>query len=212
MILDGKISNVAGLIGAAAAGGAFSKLGGGVGAWIGANSRVFGAGLSMLESKIRGRGDDAMQWVSLATSAIFDSGVLQDADGYTLRDNLTAASRQLNWQYVAVHAVGAAIVADRMGEDAALSYIGNAIGSGIANDAYREMGRVTSRTLQLKTLDSAIAAQPHKADELKQLRERVMAGEEKLEFVVKDASEMEVPYADEQTGEQKTRTANALYD
>jgi hypothetical protein len=73
------------------------------------------------------------------------------------------------------------------------------------------MGRVTTRTLQLKTLDAAIASHPEKADELSKLRERVLAGEENLAFDIEDASKMEVEYTDKETGEKKTRTANAIY-
>jgi hypothetical protein len=98
-----------------------------------------------------------------------------------------------------------------MGEDAALNYVGSAIGNGIASDSYREMGRVTTRTLQLKTLDAAIASHPEKAGELSKLRARVLAGEENLAFDIEDASKMEVEYTDKETGEKKTRTANAIY-
>lgn len=192
LIVDGKISNVAGIVGAAAQGGVFKGLGEAgsnlraVSDFITNNPRTFSAGLSVLENAVRGKGNDAMSWVGLATAAIFDRGILQDADGYQLRDNLTAASGKINWQFVAVHAVGATVVGSLVGEDAALGYIGNAIGTGISSDMYREMGRVTPRTLQLKTIETLIASQPEKADELRRLRDKVLGGESGLTFELRD--------------------------
>ena len=142
LVVDGKISNVAGVVGAAAAGGAFKELGAdgsalrAAGDWIGNNTATFSSGLSMLESKVRGRGDNAMQWVGLATSALFDSGALNADGAGTSSDVANRATTpqyfdkagNLNWKAVAVQVVGAAIVGDRMGEDAALGYLGNAVG------------------------------------------------------------------------------------
>ena len=88
------------------------------------------ATLVMLENQVRGRGDNAMSWVGLATAAVFDSGAV--------RTELTTDDGAINWKYVAVQAVGAAIVGDRMGEDAGLNYLGNAIGAwlgGVVIDA-----------------------------------------------------------------------------
>jgi len=128
LIVDGKISNVAGIAGAMAGGGAFGDT-------LKAYSGTFTAGLSMLESKVRGRGDNAMQWVSLATAALFDSGALNagDAGSKDVANRPTTPqyfdkAGNINWKVVAVQAIGAAIVADHRGEDAALSYIGNAVG------------------------------------------------------------------------------------
>jgi YD repeat-containing protein len=128
-VQDGKITSVAGLVGAALQGGALNGVGSasafsGAAGWITNNARTVGAGLALLESKVRGNGDNAMHWVSLATSALFDSGHF----GSTA---ITTDAGRINWQYVAVQAIGAGIVGQSRGEDAGLNYFGNAIGDGI---------------------------------------------------------------------------------
>jgi hypothetical protein len=148
LIVDGKISNVAGIVGAMAGGGAF-------GSTLQSYSGTFTAGLSMLESKVRGRGDNAMQWVSLATAALFDSGAL-DADGAPAKDVANRPTTpqyfdkagNINWKVVAVQAVGAAIVADHRGEDAALSYIGNAVGEFVVQAGGRHMDNLRDERLE----------------------------------------------------------------
>jgi hypothetical protein len=73
LAVDGKITSVARLVGAAAAAGAFSSLGAdgsvlrSAGDWTGKNRSTFTSGLNLLEGKVRGRGDNAMGWVSLET-------------------------------------------------------------------------------------------------------------------------------------------------
>jgi nucleoid-associated protein YgaU len=57
LVTDGKINNVAGIVGAAVGAGA---LGGQAARYAGTIS----AGLNILENKVRGRGDNAMQWVA----------------------------------------------------------------------------------------------------------------------------------------------------
>lgn len=143
IVLDGRITNVAGIAAAAALGGAFRNLGTAdsalraAGNWISDNGRTFGAGLSLLESAVRGRGDNAMQWVSLATSALFDSGAVRAQ----ILTDAGAGAGSLNWQYVAVQAVGSAIVGGHMGGSAGASYFGNAIGSGIGEHMYERQAR-----------------------------------------------------------------------
>ncbi len=131
-VMDGKISSVAGLVGAAMPGLApgFKEAGGAVGGWIANNSRVVGVGLGMIENKLKGRGDNALNWVNLATSALFDNEAVHP--------QITTDQGKVNWELVAVQAVGAAIVGQSRGESAALDYFGNALGSGIAERAYRE--------------------------------------------------------------------------
>jgi hypothetical protein len=136
---DGKITSVAGLVGAAAAGGAFNGWGQ-AGTLIGEHSRAFGAGLGILESKAHGRGDNAMSWVGLATAAVLDSG--------SVSPGITTDDGKINWSYVALQAVGAAIVGQHRGEDAGLSYFGNAIGSGIAEDEYRNLAQYQQKQAQ----------------------------------------------------------------
>jgi hypothetical protein len=135
-VTDGRITNVAGLAGAAIQAGALAKLGEGGGAlgdaaaWMTEHSRTVTAGLSILENAVRGRGDNAMQWVALATAAVFDSKVVSPT--------LTTDAGSLNWKYVAVEAVGATVVGNEMGEEAGLAYLGQAIGQGIGERLYRE--------------------------------------------------------------------------
>ena len=59
---------------------------------------MLGAGLNLLENAARGRGDNAMGWVSLASAALFDSKAVSP--------NLTTTGGDMNWQFVAVQAVG----------------------------------------------------------------------------------------------------------
>jgi nucleoid-associated protein YgaU len=156
LLNDGKINNVSGLLLAAASAGAIKELGfEGAQAGFNAYRNTVGAGLNLLESKVRGQGDNAMQWVSMATAAIFDAG---RASG--LRTEITTDAGKLNWQYLAIHAVGAAIVADSRGSDAATSYLGYAIGSGItARDArdgqIAQMGQTLSRDPTYQSLSAA---------------------------------------------------------
>jgi hypothetical protein len=126
IILDGKISNVAGLVGVAAASGAFGN--GAIGTAITDHSRSFGAGLAILENAARGRDNNALNWVSLATSAVFDSGAVSAQP--------TNASGDLNYRLVAMQAIGAAVVTSRLGSEAGASYFGNALGSGIQESMY----------------------------------------------------------------------------
>ena len=98
---------------------------------------MLGAGLNLLENAARGRGDNAMGWVSLASAALFDSKAVSP--------NLTTTGGDMNWQFVAVQAVGSAIVGSRMGEDAGLNYFGQGLGGGLAEDAYRDGPRMFCR-------------------------------------------------------------------
>jgi LysM repeat protein len=135
-LTDGKISSVAGLIGAAIGGGAFKDWGT-IGQAIGNNARTVTAGLSLLESKLRGQGDNAMLWVGLATSALFDSSAFKEGagnDGQTGQASRSSApsyynnAGQLDWRAVAVQTVGAAVIAEQRGGDAARAYLGGALG------------------------------------------------------------------------------------
>jgi YD repeat-containing protein len=153
---DGKITNVSGLLMAAASAGAIKELGfKDANTAFNAYRNTVGAGLNLLESKVRGQGDNAMQWVSMATSAIFDAG---KASG--LRTEITTDAGKMNWQYLAIHAVGAAIVSDSRGSDAGLNYLGSAIGSGVtARDArdgqIKQMGQTLSRDPAYQSLSAA---------------------------------------------------------
>jgi YD repeat-containing protein len=102
-VVDGRVSSVAGLAAAA-----FGLKG------------VQSAGLRMLEGKVRGRGDNAQDWVSLVSAAFFE---VSGASGQLVQ------AGQINWTAVAVQAIGAAIVTDRRGGDAGRAYIGQAIGN-----------------------------------------------------------------------------------
>ena len=112
------------------------------------NSATFGAGLALLESRVRGQGDNAMQWVALATAAAFDSGAL--SAGGELPDQSGPASRatsaqyftrsgELNWRVVAAQAIGTAIVSNRMGAEAAIGYFGNAAAEFVVQAGGRTM-------------------------------------------------------------------------
>jgi YD repeat-containing protein len=140
LLNDGKITNVGGLLMAAAGAGALKEMGldKAQGAFNAYRSTV-GAGLALLESKVRGKGDNAMLWVGLATGAAFDSGMLS-ADG-PAQDNARPPgdnrapppgyfdkNGDLNWKVIAAQAVGTAIVTDHRGEDAALGYLGSVAG------------------------------------------------------------------------------------
>ena len=142
VILDGKISNAAGLVGAAAAGGAFKDMGASgsaqqaAGNFASNNSATFGAGLALLESKVRGQGNNAMQWVALATAAAFDSGALSAGGDSPAKSNPASRATspqyftsggEMNWRVVAAQAIGTAIVSNRMGGEAAIGYFGNAV-------------------------------------------------------------------------------------
>jgi YD repeat-containing protein len=154
---DGKITNGAGLITAAAGSGAFGSTVQGV---TQAYSGIANAGLSILEKHIRGKGDNAMDWVNLATSAYGD--VMGKDSMAITRDN-----GSFNWEWAAVTAVGTAIVYDHMGEDAALNHLGSGIGNAIVarnnrNGAIKqEIGKLdgvplsddTKRSLAIATLD-----------------------------------------------------------
>ncbi len=143
LLNDGKITSVAGLLGAAVSAGALGQMGA-FGTALANNSRTLTAGLSLLENKLRGRGDNAMDWVGLATAAVFDSGSKRDAadaraQGATPEQaaqaaqnsssgKYTTATGELNWTTVAAKAIGTLVIADRRGEDAALNYLGSAVG------------------------------------------------------------------------------------
>jgi YD repeat-containing protein len=131
-VVDGKINSIAGLLGAAAAGGAFKEIAG-VGKIVSEYARTFGAGLGILEAVARGKADNAMNWVSLATSALFDTE--KGAADPRLSPALADAA-DINWGDVAVQAVGTAVVWSRRGEDAGLNYIGSAIGNGLVETSY----------------------------------------------------------------------------
>lgn len=121
---DGKITNVAGLVGAMAGGGTF-------GATVKEYSGTFTTGLSMLEKSVRGGSVNTMDWVSLATSAYYD-GRASDSSAITKDNGGT------NWEMLAVSTAGALIVGNRFGEDAGLNFFGNALGSGLTARAYRD--------------------------------------------------------------------------
>jgi YD repeat-containing protein len=137
---DGKITNVSGLLVAAASGGALKAMGlDSMQKTFEAYRNTVGAGLSLLESKVRGQGDNAMQWVALASAALTDGGAFgSDAAGKPGKSEYITKAGEINWRMVAVQAVGAAIVTDRRGGDAGRQYLGNAIGSTLGNTFDRE--------------------------------------------------------------------------
>jgi nucleoid-associated protein YgaU len=160
VILDGKITNVAGLVGAAASGGAFKDMGESgsalqaAGNFASNNSATFGAGLALLESKVRGQGNNAMQWVALATAAAFDSGALSAGGDSPAQSNPASRATspqyftsggEMNWRVVAAQAIGTAIVSNRMGSEAAIGYFGNAVGEFAVQAGGRYMDDMKSR-------------------------------------------------------------------
>jgi len=182
LILDGKISNVAGLIGASVGGGAF-------GTEAAKYTSTITTGLSLLEGKVRGRGDNAMAWVSLATAALFDSGALASESGQTGAErgaatgprspNYLNAAGEINWKTVAVQVVGTAIIADRMGEDAALGYAGNALGEFVVQVGGRyldDLATEKQRAAKEVRLENAKRMLAEADAELAALREKHGAG------------------------------------
>jgi hypothetical protein len=178
---DGKINNVSGLLMAAASAGAIKGLGfKDANTAFNAYRNTVGAGLNLLESKVRGQGDNAMQWVSMATAAIFDAG-----KGVGLRTEITTDAGKMNWQYLAIHAVGAAIVADSRGGDAATSYLGNTIGSGVtARDArdgeiaQQQIAATRAQYGQDGTGDFIAADRQREEQELAERRTRAQYGQD----------------------------------
>ena len=167
VILEGKITNVAGLVGAAASGGAFGN--GTIGTAIAENSRTFSAGLAILENVARGRDNNALNWVGLATSAFFDAGDRQQSASAAASEQSSQGSQvesyqaiastsqqgassqyfdragNVNWTNVAVQAVGTVVISNRLGSEAAINYFGNALGSAVSENAYAQVQRDETR-------------------------------------------------------------------
>jgi hypothetical protein len=152
LVVDGKISSVSGLALAAAGSHTFKNVKDASGAvgqvaktaqWVNKHREVVGAGLNLIENTARGR-DSAMDWVRLASSAVIGN----------MGGSLVEAGK-LNWQHVAVHALGAGFVAQRYGFEAAQGYVGNVVGQAAAQAAFSGGGGTTQSLDNRGLLNSA---------------------------------------------------------
>jgi hypothetical protein len=117
-MVDGKVSSVAGILGAALQAGAMAKAGT-AGDFVAKNFGAVRGGLRITEGLARGD-DNALDWVSMAGATLGIEGNVYSANKF-------------NWQDVALTAAGAAIVGARRGQDAALNFIGQAIAVPLGN-------------------------------------------------------------------------------
>ncbi len=194
IILDGKITNVAGLVGAAASGGAFKEMGESGSSLRAAGDlatkygRSFGAGLSILENAARGRDNNALNWVSLATSAIFDAGDAQQSEAAGSQGNqgdyyegmgsqYFDRAGNVNWTNVAVQAVGTVVISNRLGSDAAINYFGNVAGeafvAGYANDDLRTKRELAALGASASPVIGNTTAEPKLSNSLTTLQQNL---------------------------------------